>query len=195
MLLRLLRTYLRPYGKPLAAVVVLQLAATIASLYLPSINGDIIDRGVATGDTGYVLAMGGMMLAIAALQIACSVTAVYIGARVAMGYGRDLRLEWIEPEAPAAVEEQQRCAVAAFGVMDLDRGAGRERRSDPDVRHARSVADMLPPCCPACSAPTCARTGAGSPPSSRSSSWRRSRRCTCRVSTPTSSIAASRPAT
>jgi len=91
MLLRLLRTYLRPYRKPLAAVVVLQLAATIASLYLPSINGDIIDRGVATGDTAYVLEMGGVMLAVAALQIACSVVAVYIGARVAMGYGRDLR--------------------------------------------------------------------------------------------------------
>src|SRR5689334_829282 len=91
MLFRLLRTYLRPYGRPLAAVVVLQLAATIASLYLPSINGDIIDRGVATGDTTYVLEMGGVMLAIAAFQIACSIAAVYAGARVAMGYGRDLR--------------------------------------------------------------------------------------------------------
>ncbi len=91
MLLRLLRTYLRPYGKQLAAVVVLQLAATIASLYLPSLNGDIIDRGVATGDTTYVLQTGGVMLAIAAFQIVCSIAAVYFGARVAMGYGRDLR--------------------------------------------------------------------------------------------------------
>ncbi len=91
MLLRLLRTYLRPYRKQLAIVVVLQLAATIASLYLPSINGMIIDDGVATGDTTYVLEMGGVMLAIAAAQIACSVTAVYFGARVAMGYGREVR--------------------------------------------------------------------------------------------------------
>ncbi|HUE38598.1 MAG TPA: ABC transporter ATP-binding protein, partial [Candidatus Binatia bacterium] len=91
MLLRLLRTYLRPYGNHLALVVVLQLLGTIASLYLPSINGDIIDRGVATGDTTHVLEMGGVMLAIAALQIACSIAAVYVGARVAMAYGRDLR--------------------------------------------------------------------------------------------------------
>jgi ATP-binding cassette subfamily B multidrug efflux pump len=90
-LFRLLRTYLRPYGRRLAAVIALQLAGTIASLYLPRINGDIIDRGVATGDTSYVLEMGGVMLAIAAFQIACSVAAVYAGARVAMGYGRDLR--------------------------------------------------------------------------------------------------------
>ena len=91
MLLRLLRTYLRPYRTELAIIVVLQLAATIASLYLPSINGRIIDRGVATGDTTYILERGGMMLAIAAVQIACSIAAVWFGARVAMSYGRDLR--------------------------------------------------------------------------------------------------------
>src|SRR5574338_1532437 len=91
MLLRLLRTYLRPYAAPLCAIVALQLAGTIASLYLPSFNGRIIDKGVATGDTDYVLRAGGVMLAIAALQVVCSILAVYLGARVAMGYGRDLR--------------------------------------------------------------------------------------------------------
>jgi ATP-binding cassette, subfamily B, multidrug efflux pump len=91
MLVRLLRRFLRPYGKPLALVVVLQLCGTIASLYLPSLNGDIIDSGVARGDTGYILEMGGVMLAITAFQIACSIAAVYFGARVAMAYGRDLR--------------------------------------------------------------------------------------------------------
>ena len=91
MLLRLLRSYLRPYTKQLATIVLLQLGATIASLYLPSINGRIIDRGIATGDTTYVLEQGGVMLAIAAVQIACSIAAVWFGARVSMGYGRDLR--------------------------------------------------------------------------------------------------------
>src|SRR5580693_5425342 len=91
MLWRLLRTYLAPFHSQLGLVVLLQLASTIASLYLPSINGHIIDKGVATGDTGYILVRGGMMLAIAAGQIACSFCAVYIGARVAMAYGRDLR--------------------------------------------------------------------------------------------------------
>ncbi len=91
MLLRLLRTYLRPYKKQLALIVVFQLIATLASLYLPSINGDIIDGGVAKGDTTYILTRGGLMLAIAAGQILASVAAVYIGARVAMGFGRDLR--------------------------------------------------------------------------------------------------------
>src|SRR5512143_1093773 len=91
MLWRLLRTYAAPYRNLLAMVVLLQLGSTIASLYLPSINGHIIDRGVATGDTNYVLVHGGLMLAIAAAQIVCSLIAVFIGARVAMSYGRDLR--------------------------------------------------------------------------------------------------------
>jgi ATP-binding cassette subfamily B multidrug efflux pump len=91
MLWRVLKTYLRPYMRAILAVVVLQLFGNIASLYLPSINGDIIDRGVSTGDTGYILGHGAVMLAIAGFQVICSITAVYFGARLAMGYGRDLR--------------------------------------------------------------------------------------------------------
>jgi ATP-binding cassette, subfamily B, multidrug efflux pump len=88
---RLLRRYLAPYQRPLAAVVLLQLVGTVATLYLPSLNADIIDRGVSTGDVTYILELGGIMLVISLVQIACSLAAVYLGTRVAMGYGRDLR--------------------------------------------------------------------------------------------------------
>ena len=91
MLWRLLRAHLRPYTKELGAIVALQLLSTLATLLLPSINGDIIDRGVTSGDTRYILAHGALMLAVTAFQIACSIAAVYFGARVAMAYGRDLR--------------------------------------------------------------------------------------------------------
>ena len=62
MLMRLVRTYLAPYAAPLAAVVVLQFVGTMAALYLPSLNADIIDNGVVTGDTGYIVRLGGLML-------------------------------------------------------------------------------------------------------------------------------------
>jgi ATP-binding cassette subfamily B protein len=91
MLLTLLRGYLRPYRRLLLAVVVLQLIGTIASLYLPSLNADIIDNGIAKGDTGYILRTGGWMLLISLLQIGCSIAAVYFGARTAMSFGRDVR--------------------------------------------------------------------------------------------------------
>ncbi|HEX9099801.1 MAG TPA: ABC transporter ATP-binding protein [Candidatus Dormibacteraeota bacterium] len=91
MLIKLLRTYLRPYTNALLAVVALQLVATMASLYLPSLNADIIDKGVARGDTGYILNTGGWMLLVTFVQITCSVGAVYFGARAAMAFGRDVR--------------------------------------------------------------------------------------------------------
>ena len=91
MLIALLRTHLAPYRRWLGAVVVLQLVGTIASLYLPSLNADIIDNGVAKGDTNYIMHIGGWMLAVSLVQIACSITAVYFGARTAMSVGRDLR--------------------------------------------------------------------------------------------------------
>jgi ATP-binding cassette subfamily B multidrug efflux pump len=91
MLIRLLRTYLRPYSSALLAVVALQLVSTMANLYLPSLNADIIDKGVAKGDTGYIVSTGGWMLAVTLVQIACATAAVYFGARAAMAFGRDVR--------------------------------------------------------------------------------------------------------
>jgi len=91
LLWKLLVEYLRPHRRLLIAVVVFQLAQSIASLYLPTLNADIIDEGVAKGDTGVILNLGGLMLGITLLQIVCSVIAVYFGAKAAMGVGRDLR--------------------------------------------------------------------------------------------------------
>jgi len=90
-LIKLLRSFLRPYGRPLALIVGLQLAATIATLYLPTLNAEIIDNGVVKGDTGYILTLGGIMLLISLGQICCSVGAVFFSARTSMAVGRDLR--------------------------------------------------------------------------------------------------------
>ncbi|HEY0472005.1 MAG TPA: ABC transporter ATP-binding protein [Kribbella sp.] len=91
MLLRLLRTHLRPYAGNLSMVVVLQLIGTIASLYLPSLNGAIIDNGVAKGDTRYIMGTGAWMLGVSLVQILCTVAAVYFGAKTAALFGRDVR--------------------------------------------------------------------------------------------------------
>jgi ATP-binding cassette subfamily B multidrug efflux pump len=114
MLARLLRTFLRPYSRPLAAVVLLQLVGTMASLYLPSLNADIIDKGIARGDTGYILSTGGWMLLVSGLQIACSITAVYFGARTAMEFGRDVRSAVFRRVGEFSARE-----VAQFGAPSL----------------------------------------------------------------------------
>jgi ATP-binding cassette subfamily B protein len=82
---------LAPYKGFLALVVLFQLIGTLANLYLPSLNAKIIDNGVAKADIDYIWKTGGIMLAISLVQVACTITAVYFGARTAMAYGRDVR--------------------------------------------------------------------------------------------------------
>ncbi|WP_328503261.1 ABC transporter ATP-binding protein/permease [Streptomyces sp. NBC_00457] len=91
MLIRLLRTYLRPYRKPIAVLVLLQFLQTCATLYLPTLNADIIDNGVVNGDTGYILSYGALMIGISLVQVVCNIGAVYYGARTAAALGRDVR--------------------------------------------------------------------------------------------------------
>ncbi|GAA3171105.1 ABC transporter ATP-binding protein [Nonomuraea roseoviolacea] len=91
MLLRLLRARLRPYGKEITLVVLFQFVQTLATLYLPTLNADIIDDGVIKGDTGYIARVGLVMLGVTLVQIVCSIVAVYYGARTSMALGRDLR--------------------------------------------------------------------------------------------------------
>jgi ATP-binding cassette subfamily B multidrug efflux pump len=131
MLIELLRRYLRPYRRPLTAVLVFQLIATIASLYLPSLNADIIDNGVARGDTSYILDRGMFMLGITVVQIIGSIIAVYFGARTAMGFGRDVRGAVFNQVGRFSERE-----VAQFGAPSLI------TRSTNDVQQVQMVLMM-----------------------------------------------------
>ena len=132
MLYRLLRTYLRPYRRELGVVLVLQLISTIASLYLPSLNADIIDLGIVTGDTGYIVSTGGWMLVVTVLQILCSVGAVYLSARIAMGFGRDVRAAIFHRVGEFSARE-----VAGFGPPTLI------TRSTNDVQQVQLLVVMV----------------------------------------------------
>lgn len=114
MLLRLLRDYLRPYRRWLACVVVLQFTSTVAMLFLPSLNADIIDNGVLLQDNGYILREGGVMLGVSLLQICCSIGAVFFAARTAMAFGRDLRRDLFGRVGSFSGRE-----VAHFGAPSL----------------------------------------------------------------------------
>ncbi|MCX5226055.1 ABC transporter ATP-binding protein [Streptomyces sp. NPDC006553] len=91
MLIRLLRTHLGPYRKPIALLVLLQFLQTCASLYLPTLNADIIDNGVVEGNTGYILRFGALMVGVSVVQVVCNIGAVFYGARTASALGRDVR--------------------------------------------------------------------------------------------------------
>jgi len=88
---RLLSRFLRPYRRSLVLVVVLVLIQSIANLYLPTLNADIINDGVAKGDTRVIVSIGALMLVVTLLMGVAAVIAVYWSARIAMGFGRDVR--------------------------------------------------------------------------------------------------------
>jgi len=92
-LIRLLRTYLRPYRPLLLVLLGLQAVQAIANLVLPTLNARILDRGVLRANTHYIWHMGGVMLGVTLFQAAFAVSAIYLGSRVAMGFGRDVRGE------------------------------------------------------------------------------------------------------
>jgi len=114
MLWKLLVRYVRPYTGPLLWVVLFQAVQSVASLYLPTLNADIIDDGVATGDVAAIWRLGGWMLAVTVLQAACTIAAVYFGSRIAMSVGRDLRENIFTTVSDFSENEVQR-----FGAPSL----------------------------------------------------------------------------
>ncbi|WP_030233672.1 ABC transporter ATP-binding protein [Streptomyces sp. NRRL S-350] len=131
MLIRLLRAYLRPYSRPITLLVVLQLVSTLAALYLPTLNADIIDDGVVKGDTGYILRIGGVMIGVTIVQALCAIGAVYIGARVAMAFGRDVRAAVFDQVQSFSARE-----VGQFGAPSLI------TRTTNDVQQVQMLALM-----------------------------------------------------
>ena len=91
MLIKLLRFHLRPYRKLLVGVIALQTVQTSAALTLPTLNARIIDNGILKQDQAYIWRVGGIMLAFSLVQVVFSIAAVRLGAKVAMGFGRELR--------------------------------------------------------------------------------------------------------
>lgn len=104
-LVRILVSRSKPYGGFVLAVIVLQALSTAATLYLPSLNADIIDNGVVKVDIDYIWHTGGIMLAVAFAQVITAVAAVWFGARTAMGVGRDLRSEVFRRVARFSAED------------------------------------------------------------------------------------------
>ena len=114
MLKRLLSSVLTKYRGLLWLVVCLQEVQALAGLFLPTLNSDIINNGVVKQDVPYIWKMGGVMLLVTLAQVIFSVTAVYFGSKVAMGFGRDVRRQLFHQVNDFSTRE-----VAVFGAPSL----------------------------------------------------------------------------
>ncbi len=128
---RLLLRYLRPGWLLIVGVLVFQIAQSLASLWLPTLNADIIDTGVIAGDVDYIWGAGLVMLLVSLGQIACSIVAVYFGSRLAMGVGRTLRYDLFHRVVGFSQRE-----VGRFGAASLI------TRTTNDVQQVQMLVQM-----------------------------------------------------
>ena len=131
MLWKLIRSHLGPYAGAVTAVIVLQFVSTITSLYLPSLNGQIIDQGVAKGDTAFILRAGAIMLAVSVVNILATVAIARNAAATSAGVARDVRREVFEKVGDFSAQE-----VSQFGAPTLI------SRSTNDVQQVQTVLNM-----------------------------------------------------
>ncbi|MDH3681554.1 MAG: ABC transporter ATP-binding protein/permease [Acidimicrobiia bacterium] len=111
---RLFGTHLAPYKTTLGLIVVLQAIQTSATLALPTLNADLIDRGVLAGDNGFIWRTGAVMIGFSVVQIVFATAAVWFGARAAMGFGRDVRRDLFHQVTDYSARE-----VGRFGAPSL----------------------------------------------------------------------------
>ena len=100
----------------------------VANLYLPELNADIINNGVVTGDIDYILRTGGFMLLVTFILGVAAVIAAYWSAKVAMGFGRDVRSQVFRK-----VETFSQVEVNTFGAASLI------TRNTNDVQQVQTV--------------------------------------------------------
>jgi ATP-binding cassette, subfamily B, multidrug efflux pump len=82
---------LKPYRLLIGLVIILVFLRSLSDLYLPSLMGDIVDKGVVRGDEPYILKIGGWMLLIAGIGAVCSIVASFYSSKVASDFGKNLR--------------------------------------------------------------------------------------------------------
>lgn len=132
MLITLMRSHLLPYRKLLLAVIALQIVAVGATMTLPTLNAMLIDRGILTGDTDYILRIGAVMLALSLVQAVFGIGATWYGSRAGMGFGRDVRDELFHTVTGFSTRE-----VDGFGAPSLI------TRITNDVQQVQTLVVML----------------------------------------------------
>ncbi len=114
MLTKLLRSHLRPYRRVLLAILLLQTVQATAALTLPTINARIIDDGILKGDVGFIWTWGGVMLVVAVVQVVFAIAAMYLGGKVSMRFGADVRANLFHKVTDFSARE-----VGTYGAPSL----------------------------------------------------------------------------
>ena len=112
--MNVLLRYFRPFWPTALLVILLVLMQSFSQLFLPTLMADIVDKGIAVGDIGFIMRSGVLMLLVAALGVACAVAASYFSARTGTGYGRNLRRAVFARILSFSLQEYDRFGAASL---------------------------------------------------------------------------------
>ena len=127
-----MRSFLLPYKKLLLAVLAFQIVAVTATMTLPTLNAMLIDHGILTGNTTYILKIGAVMLGLSVVQAIFGISATWFGSRAGMGFGRDIRDRLFHTVTGFSTRE-----VDSFGAPSLI------TRITNDVQQVQTLVVML----------------------------------------------------
>ena len=83
--------YLKDYKKETVFAPLFKMLEATFELFVPLVMAAIIDRGIGRTDTGYVLKMGSILVALGLIGLLCSITAQYFAAKAAVGFSTGLK--------------------------------------------------------------------------------------------------------
>lgn len=89
--MRKLFRYMLPFRGLIAISLSLVFLQVLSELFLPRLMSNIVDIGVLNGDIPYIIRSGAIMLLVAMFGMGCTIVSSYFSARVATGFGRNLR--------------------------------------------------------------------------------------------------------
>lgn len=85
--------FLKQFKREVLIGPVFKLTEAVFELIVPLVMAQIIDVGIANGDRGYVLRMGGVMVLLGLVGLGCALICQYCAARASQGFGTVLRSE------------------------------------------------------------------------------------------------------
>ncbi|MEG2570880.1 MAG: ABC transporter ATP-binding protein [Clostridia bacterium] len=105
---------LKPFAGGIVLVLVFIFLQSIADLQLPNFMSDIVNNGIQSGDTAYILRRGVLMLLVALGGAACTIFASYMSSRIAMRYGNKLRSELFTKATNFSLNEFDKLGTATL---------------------------------------------------------------------------------
>ncbi|MEF2247694.1 ABC transporter ATP-binding protein [Paenibacillus sp. IITD108] len=124
--------YLKPYRLFIVTVLTLMFCGIMLELYLPTLMADLVDKGIADNNIGYVWRTGGLMLLCAVISVALTILVSYLSSRITLGFSRDVRKALFVQVEGLSLQEFDR-----FGTASLI------TRTTNDIKQVQDVTSMI----------------------------------------------------